>query len=150
MKKQSKIRAAAIRHGWRSGLEEIVGVQLKFAGIAFEYEPLTIPYLQPEKSRKYTPDFVLGNGIIIETKGRFVTAERQKILMVMAQYPLLDLRIAFSHPKERIAKKSKTTYTKWCENNDILWCGPVIPGEWLTEPRNLESLNAIEEIMEIL
>ena len=51
-----------------------------------------------------------GKLIIIETKGRFVTADRQKMLLVKEQYPDLDIRFVFSNPNSRISKKSKTTY----------------------------------------
>ena len=129
-------------------MEEAVGDQLKEAKVKYKYESLTIDFIQPEKERKYTPDFVLANGIIIETKGRMVTADRQKILMVMEQYPDLDIRIAFSRPNGRIAKKSKTTYARWASDNGIRWCGPQIPDRWLEAPANRKSLKAIKKIME--
>ena len=39
--------------------------------------------------RTYTPDFVLNNGIIIETKGRFMAADRRKHIAIKKQHPKL-------------------------------------------------------------
>src|SRR6266699_2293008 len=110
MKKTSR-QSAGLKHGWRSGLEELVIAQLAANGVRYEYEQVVIEFLQPSKPRKYTPDFLLlDNGIIIETKGRFVTADRQKHLLVQAQHPALDIRFVFSNTRQRISKQSQTTY----------------------------------------
>ena len=105
--------------------------QLRTAGIDAQYEPFKIEYLKPAKPSKYTPDFVLPNGIIIETKGRFVTADRQKHLLIKAQRPDLDIRFVFSNPNQRISKQSQTTYAMWCEKNGFLYAKQIIPKEWL-------------------
>lgn len=73
-------RFHGIAQGYRSGLEEQLAEQLQQAGVAAEYESTTIRYEKPAKSSRYTPDFVLPNKIIIESKGRFLTADRQKHL----------------------------------------------------------------------
>ena len=41
-------RQAAVKHGWRSGLEERVAEQLDSLGVAFTYEKLQLGYIQPE------------------------------------------------------------------------------------------------------
>jgi hypothetical protein len=64
---------AAKKHGYRSGLEVKIQDQLKELGIKFIYEKVKVEW-EDLKYRKYTPDFILENGIIIETKGLF-TAE---------------------------------------------------------------------------
>lgn len=138
-------RSAAFIGGWRSGLEEAVGEQLKEAGLPYLYEPFRIPFVQPAKPRNFTPDFVLHNGIVIETKGRFVTADRQKHLLIKAQHPDLDLRFVFSNSRTRISKQSKTTYAKWCESKGFRYADKWIPQEWIDEPVNEKSLAAIEE-----
>jgi hypothetical protein len=77
----------AIKNGYRSGLEVKVSEQLTKAGVKFEYEKLKIKYSVNEV-RTYTPDFViLSNGIIVETKGRFVAADRKKHLLIQKQEP---------------------------------------------------------------
>ena len=69
-----------LKHGVRSGLEDVICQELSERGIPYKYEELTLEYVQPEKKRKYTPDIELeDSGIIIEIKGRWVTADRQKI-----------------------------------------------------------------------
>lgn len=139
-------RTAAFIGGWRSGLEEAVGKQLRDAGLPYLYEPFRIPYHQPAKPRKFTPDFVLPNGIVIETKGRFVTSDRQKHLLILAQYPDLDLRFVFSNSKAKLSKKSKTTYGKWCESKGFRYADRLIPAAWIAEPVNKKSLAIVEAL----
>lgn len=114
----------------------------------FKYEKLVIPYEQPSKTRRYTPDFLLKNGIIIETKGRFVTTDRQKHLLVQAQYPLLDIRFVFSNPNSRISKQSATTYAMWCTSKGFQYAKGAVPQAWLSEPTNEASLALAKKLME--
>lgn len=107
------------------------------------FEAFRIPFTQPSKPRHYTPDLVLPNGVLIETKGLFQTDDRQKHIMVKAQHPDLDIRFVFSNAKARIAPKSGTTYAMWAEKNGFLWAHKVIPDGWLTEPKNHASLLAL-------
>lgn len=120
-------------NGYRSGLEQRIAQELDDAGIAYEYEKSVITYIKPQKSARYTPDFVLPNGIVIESKGRFLTADRQKHLLLQQQYPDLDLRFVFSRSKEKLSKKSKTTYAAWCEKHGFTYADVSIPDSWLTE-----------------
>jgi hypothetical protein len=106
---------------------------LDAAGVAYTYEDQVIEYLKPAKIARYTPDFVLGNGIIIEVKGRFLTADRQKHLLVKQQFPDFDIRFVFSRSKERISKKSKTTYAMWCEKHGFQFADEMIPNSWIKE-----------------
>jgi hypothetical protein len=129
-------------------LEDVVGAQLKASGVNYEYEQLTIKYDQPTKKRRYTPDFELENGIIVETKGWLVTADRQKHLLVKAQFPDLDIRFVFSNPNARISKQSKTTYAQWCESKGFRYAKGRIPDAWLIEPLNKASYAAIRQLKE--
>ena len=54
--------------------------------IPFIYEGMKIEW-EDLAYRMYTPDFVLPNGIIIETKGRFTVADRRKHLLIKKQHP---------------------------------------------------------------
>src|SRR5690606_32835392 len=135
-----------IKYGFRSGLEGKVGAQLSGAGIEFEYEPFKTPFIEPAKKRTYTIDFYLPNGILVETKGRFLSADRQKHKWLREQYPDLDLRFLFSNANTKIGKKSKTTYAMWAESHGFKWAHGRIPEEWLHEPVNELSLAVIEEI----
>lgn len=122
---------------FRSGLEERIAQDLIEAGIYFAYEDRVIHYTKPEKVARYTPDFELDNGIIIEAKGRFLTQDRQKHLLVKAQHPEHDIRFVFSRSKERISKKSKTTYADWCTRHGFLFADEKIPDEWFEEPKHV-------------
>jgi hypothetical protein len=94
---------------------------------------IKIGYIKPERDATYTPDFPLPNGIIIETKGRFLTADRQKHLLIKDQRPDLDIRFVFSNSRSKIGKKSKTTYAMWCEKNGFKYADKSIPTEWINE-----------------
>lgn len=129
---KSKVRQRALKAGYRSGLEETVADQLKKLGVKAEYEKARIKY-RVEEDRTYTPDFVLPNGIIIETKGRFVAADRKKHLLIRKQHPELDIRFVFSNSRVKISKTSKTTYAAWCIKHGFLYADKEIPLEWLTK-----------------
>lgn len=122
----------AIKHGYRSGLEDRISEQLKSLSVPFEYEKLKIKY-EVNEVRTYTPDFKLPNGIIVESKGRFVAADRKKHLLVRVQNPFLDIRFVFSNSKAKISKGSKTTYADWCIKHGFLFSDKLIPKEWLEE-----------------
>lgn len=131
----SKLSAkqVGLKYGFRSGLEERLALQLQGLGVPFTFEEDKIKYTQPAKPRTYTPDFRLPNGIFIESKGRFLSEDRQKHLWIKQQHPELDIRFVFSNSKSRIAKGSKTTYAKWCEDNGFLYADKEIPLSWIEE-----------------
>lgn len=132
----SKDYFVGLKYGFRSGLEKRVADELNSQGISFSYEEMKIEYTRPARQSKYTPDFVLTNsGIIVETKGRFMTDDRAKMLLVKAQHPTLDIRFVFSNPKQRISKSSKTTYSMWCEKHGFKYAKGSIPIEWLRETK---------------
>jgi hypothetical protein len=118
--------------GYRSGLEVKVAKQLEEAGVKAEYETTKIKY-RVEEDRTYTPDFVLPNGIVVETKGRFVLEDRKKHLLVKSQHPHLDIRFVFTNSKTKIRKGSPTSYADWCNKNGFTFSDKLIPKEWLNE-----------------
>ena len=130
-------REVGLKYGFRSGLEREVADSLESRGIPYNYEQVTLRYTKPARESKYTPDFVLGKKsgghLIVETKGRFLTEDRQKHLLVKAQRPDLDIRFVFSNPNTKISKTSKTTYSMWCEKHGFLYAKARIPDEWLEE-----------------
>lgn len=144
MKKRLTPKQRGLVEGYRSGLEESVSAQLQSLGISFEYESKKVHYIKPARVAKYTPDFILPNGIIIETKGRFVTADRQKHLLILDQYPDLDIRFVFSNPKTRISKQSQTTYAMWCDRHGFMYAKRDIPADWIAEPADPTRIEAIE------
>lgn len=122
-----------LKYGFRSGLEESIAKSLEERGVDYKYEELVLPYIKPEKKAKYTPDWVLPNGIIVESKGRLLTEDRQKMILIKQQYPDLDIRFVFSNSKTRITKASKTTYGNWAEKHGFPYADRDIPDEWLKE-----------------
>ena len=121
---------------FRSGLEELVAKQLNELSVNYQYEELKINYIKPIEYSTYTPDFVLPNGIIIETKGQFVTADRKKHKLIKEQFGnKYDIRFVFSNPNQTIGKKSKTTYADWCNRFGFKYAQEKIPKEWITERR---------------
>tara|TARA_R110000803_G_scaffold35405_1_gene76555 strand:- start:300 stop:656 length:357 start_codon:yes stop_codon:yes gene_type:complete len=98
-----------------------------------KYEPIKIEWLPPTK--KYTPDFQLPNGIIVEAKGRFRTAEeRTKMICVRDQNPHLDIRFLFMKADVKLYKGSKSDHGEWATKNGFKWAeGDKIPYAWIRE-----------------
>lgn len=124
-------RQAAVKNGYRSGLEEIVDNTLKQRNIDGEYEKHKIKYIVPATDHTYTPDFRLPNGIFVETKGRFVIEDRKKHVLIRKQHPELDIRFVFQNSKNKIRKGSPTTYADWCVKHGFIYADKTIPQEWL-------------------
>lgn len=127
----SKARRIAIKYGYRSGFEHVISDQLTESKIQFGYEDTVINYIKPETKHKYTIDFRLPNGILIETKGRWTADDRKKHLLVKKQHPQLDIRIIFQSAKTKIRKGSKTTYGDFCDKYGIQWAEKKVPESWL-------------------
>ena len=123
---------AALKYGYRSGLEIKVSDYLKELQQDFRYECFKIEW-EDLMYRTYTPDFLLPNGIIIEVKGRFVQADRRKHLAIKKQHPDLDIRFVFESSKRKLNKGAKGTYASWCEKNNFLYHDRIIPESWLKE-----------------
>jgi len=131
--------------GFRSGLEEAVAKQLVSLGVEAGYETEKIIFTRPARPSKYTPDWILPNGIIIETKGRFKVEDRQKHLHIKKQHPNLDIRFVFSSSKGKISKGSKTTYAMWCEKHGFQFADKWIPEEWVREPTETTRIGALKD-----
>ena len=120
---------------FRSGLESKVSQQLEARGVKAEYEMWKIPYVVPASNHTYRPDFILPNGIIVETKGLWEADDRKKHLLIREQMPELDIRLVFSSSRSKLYKGSPTSYAEWCEKHGILFADKLIPVEWLKEPK---------------
>jgi hypothetical protein len=132
--RQRNVGAASsgLKHGYRSGLEDRISEQLKGLSVPFKYEKFKIKY-EVHETRIYTPDFELPNGIIVESKGRFVPDDRKKHLLVKKQHPELDIRFVFSNSKAKIRKGSKTSYGDWCDKNGYIYADKLIPEGWIKQ-----------------
>ena len=129
----AKQKAAGIKHGYRSGLEDKIARELTSQGVSFRYEEEVIRYVKPSTPSRYTPDFILPNGIIIETKGRFEAPDRKKHLLVQQQHPHLDIRFVFSRSRAWLYKGAKTRYSDWCIKHNFKYADKSIPQEWIEE-----------------
>ena len=114
--------------GFRSGLEDRFSKYLDKQGIAYLFEAEKFAYVTESK---YTPDFFLQNGVIIECKGFFKPSDRRKHLALKTQHPELDIRFVFQR-NNTLSKNSKTTYGDWADKHGFQWCiYPDIPSSWL-------------------
>lgn len=132
-KKPLSPNEVGMKYGFRSGLEEKVAEFLTSNGVKFTFETLKVPYVKPETKHIYTPDFILDNGIIIETKGRWLLDDRKKHILIRKQRPDLDIRILFQNANAKISKGSKTSYADFCEKHGITYAHREIPVAWLKE-----------------
>jgi len=140
---------------WRSGLEDQTAEDLAARGVPYRYEEVKLSYLKPASKHTYTPDFILPNGIVVETKGRFEVDDRQKHELVRAQYPDLDIRLVFTRSASLLRKGAKSTYADWCAKRGILFADAptaaqrkrgitqIVPQEWIDEPPCPARLQAL-------
>ena len=124
--------AAAKKYGYRSGLEQKVSDYLNERNVKYGYECIKIEW-EDLAYRTYTPDFVLNNGIIIETKGLFTAADRRKHLAIKKQHPNLDIRFVFTNSNSKLRKGAKSTYAEWCIKKGFRYYDRIIPEDWLKE-----------------
>ena len=95
--------------------------------------------------RTYTPDFILYNGIIIETKGRFLAADRRKHVAIKKQHPKLDIRFVFTNSRAKLSKGAKASYAVWCVKHGFRYYDRILPEDWLKE----ESKNKQSTIIKL-
>ncbi len=128
---------------FRSGLEDKVSKQLESKGVKFDYELWKIPYVVPASNHRYSPDFLLPNGIFVETKGLWEADDRKKHLLIREQHPELDIRLVFSSSRTKLYKGSPTSYAEFCEKHGIKFADKLIPVEWLKEPKREVPFNKL-------
>lgn len=88
----------------------------------YDYEVTVIPYTVPESQHKYTVDWTLLNGPLIETKGYLSDhQERTKYVLLKNQYPDLDLRFVFDNPN-KLCGGTKYSHAKWADKNGFTYC----------------------------
>lgn len=127
----------------RSMFEARVLAHLIEAGIDYKYESMSISFIEPEQKRRYTPDILLSNGIIVEVKGKLDASDRKKMLLVKQQNPQYDIRFLFMRDN-RLTKASNTWYSTWAEKNGFKFtvsADGLIPQEWIDEPTKETALD---------
>ena len=112
---------------FRSGLEKRIADDLTNQKCKFKYEPLSVSYTI---TSKYTPDFILDNGVIIEAKGFFRYLEQRMHRSIKEQHPELDIRFVFSNINSKV-QRSKLTCGEWCEKHNFQYAQESVPIEWI-------------------
>ena len=122
---------------FKSKFERTVAQGLRRHGIKFQYEPEVVHFVQPQKARKYTPDFRIttkaGDVLLVETKGKLTLEDRQKLEWVKEQHPKKRLVILFMNASVKIRKNSPTNYGEWATKAGFTWFDfrrGGIPEEW--------------------
>jgi hypothetical protein len=116
----------------RSGFEKDISKILKRNNVKFKYENLKLKYTV---ERVYTPDFDC-NGIVIEAKGRFTSADRTKMLKIKQAYPSLDIRIWFMQDNW-MTKKKLLRYSDWAKKHGFPYhVGLRFPSKWFSKKEN--------------
>ena len=116
---------------YRSKFEAGVAASLQQRNLPFSYEPIVLDYVI---QAKYTPDLVLGNGIVVELKGFFSAQDRRKMLCVKEQHPDLDIRMCFQNAKDKISRAKKSiTYGAWATRHGFIWSSGTIPEDWYAQ-----------------
>lgn len=128
--RHSRRRKEAVRLGYRSDFERQVAAWLDGWEVSWEYEPYAVEYVA--KPKKYTPDFVLPNGVIIEAKGRFTATDRAKHLLLKSQHPELDIRFVFQYDN-KLSRVSNTRYSEWCGAHGFQYSIREVPESWVKE-----------------
>lgn len=131
----SSKRIAAKKAGYRSNFEKEVAEKLEEDGIKFEFEPASGRIKYTTKVKTYTPDFILPNGIIVETKGRLTVHDRTKHKLIKEQHPELDIRFVFQYDNP-IFKGSKTRYSHWAADHGFISAIRYVPKAWGRESGN--------------
>lgn len=113
---------------FRSKFEASVAESLNKRGLSFNYEGQALTY---HIEAVYTPDFILPNGVIVETKGHFPPEDRRKMLAIKAQYPQLDIRLVFQNADVKLSRAPRAlTYWQWAERHQFIWAEGHIPTTW--------------------
>ena len=136
-------------HPFRSLYEENIGQWLKENKITYEYEAKKFEYHEALLKNRakcrdcgstnlvsyawYTPDFFVGNHLIIEAKGRFTAADRRKILAVRECIPELNEKLVMMFMRNnKLNRRANSKYTDWCDKHGVDYTvGTELKEDWL-------------------
>ena len=118
-----------ISNKFRSDLEGQVADILEKQYVNYMFEPHRIQY---SVEKKYTPDLLLPNGILIEVKGWFKADDQRKHKLIKLQHPELDIRFVFGRLKSKV-QGGRFTCQSWCEKYDFQYAESFVPNSWLHE-----------------
>lgn len=133
--------------GFASKYEQAVYHDALGRGFEVRYEPRTFQFYrrirggkcrdcgsrETTKLARYTPDFGLGGGVYVETKGKFDSSARSKQEDFTASRPDVDVRWLFA-ADNWTTKKHIRRYSDWCKERGVTYAvGKEIPQEWFEE-----------------
>lgn len=98
---------------YRSGLEKKFAESLPRK--LMEYEPFDVAYVT---YRKYKPDFVYKDKLLVECKGFFREGDTQKYKAIrecIAGIAGMELIFVLSDPHKKVRKGGKLTMGQWCD-----------------------------------
>jgi hypothetical protein len=105
-----------------------VAAGLELRGLDYHYETEALPYTI---QAVYTPDFILPNGVIVETKGVLTPEDRRKMLAVKAAHPTRDIRFCFMRAATKLSRRpGALSYGQWADRHGFEWCEDHIPTDW--------------------
>jgi len=114
---------------YRSDLEGQVADILEKQHVDFKFEPHWIRY---SIEKKYKPDLLLPNGILIEVKGWFKAEDQRKHKLIKKQHPELDIRFVFQKINKKV-QGGRFTCQEWCEKYGFLYAEAIVPNSWIHE-----------------
>lgn len=132
---------------YKSLFEASIAEQFKLAKVRVKYEPYKMEFYQrvpsasckgcgsKEVTRKHTykPDWVSEDDyLIVESKGKFTSADRTKMIAIKAQYPDKDIRILFMRDNW-LTRKKLEKYSDWAERNGFTYAIGPVPKAWLKD-----------------
>jgi hypothetical protein len=131
----------------KSLYEDGIALQFKQAKVRVKYEPYKMEYYVKAKGgfcldcgkndiwvkRYYVPDWVSEDDqLIVESKGKFTSAMRTKMLAVRQSNPDKDIRMLFMRDNW-LTRKKQQKYSEWAEKHGIPYAIGEMPKEWIKE-----------------
>lgn len=135
------------KEDFASGYEYRVWQDARRRGLKIEYEPFTFDYERRIKGgrcgdcgssitfkrARYTPDFRVNGRLLIETKGKFDAAARQRMDDFVRSRPDIPVYILFG-ADNWTTKRRTQRYTEWCGERGITCAvGDRLPESWVTK-----------------
>lgn len=133
----------------RSGYEKQVATWFRDHGIAFNYETALLNYYVLVRKGKcgdcdsrnvlrqglYTADFSFPKfKFFVETKGRFTSKDRTKMLAVQQEGQ--DIRLVFQRDN-KLRKKSSTRYSQWADRYGFKYAVGMPDPKWFSRGRKV-------------
>jgi hypothetical protein len=135
-KRKAPGRQEAQKHaamcGMRSMGEVYCAANMDQLKIPYQYEAVTLTY--QHAPQKYTPDFILPNGFIVEFKGKMTAEVRKKLVSIKRSNPEKKIGIVFQKANNKLSSRPNATrYWEWAEANGYLWSEAYVPKAWTTK-----------------